>query len=629
MLQSLAYAQNPNAASQTAPSVVVDCQGTRCFTLSDIQSDAFEMAGLEVVHCASDGDGGALQVRNSIVSMRALKFRGCTAASRGGALFFGSGSTVDMQHVVFTANTAGAGGGAVCAADSTLTVTNCAFDANRVWTKDPAQPRLSCGGALLATDCVLAIADSAFARNNVTRAGDAQAGDGRDTQGGALFAYSSTVQIARSNFTANQADLGGGIASLGVTRLIASFLESDQPSTLTVEACNFDSNVALERYVRCFETLVLTSHPCSGGGLLVDSAEQLTVGKSNFARNVAAHNGAGAFVTNSLVALNSSVWSDNDCRAGNGGGLYLASVEGVIAHSGFLDNSCPLGGGAAVFLVQPSAVAAPVLVNNMEANNQAAFGQFLATQPAELSLLWNADANEQAAGALLSPPPVLVVRDQLQQPVLGQRLAVTARTLPDQMLSGGLITFVDPHSGNATFSDLEIRALPNTTFSLWFECSFIAPAGASSTVNLLLSTQGAQTTQRVTAAACLPGQFFEIAKGVCSACPADSTTDQPMQLQCVSRASQRCLLLRGLSTGALVCTRCVAGRESVRCDYLCLRADADAAVAELLAHDGGQGELARFHVDDLALLRAAVHRLGALHHRQRRAAIDLLAALVP
>lgn len=132
-------------------------------------------------------------------------------ASRGGALYISSASSVEIKETIFQGNTVKSGqGAALFATHSSLTFHRVSFLRNRVYSSSEVKAK---GGALALVSYSNSTITSCIFEENMALAGSHLMSD---CLGGALFFQSSiyptnSVIIMDSLFYLNQADWGGAI----------------------------------------------------------------------------------------------------------------------------------------------------------------------------------------------------------------------------------------------------------------------------------------------------------------------------------------------------------------------------------------------------------------------------------
>ena len=281
-----------------------------------------------------DAAGGAIYTASHTnYSIDNLKFYNNHAEGEGGgAVWGGWRSTGVINNSVFENNTTDAddetadgsdrGGGAVAVkSESTLTVNNSSFTGN----SGPS------GGAINVIWTNLEIYDSTFTnnsslRNNKRGMGGAIYTDGASANDGG--ATSGTHTIKRSRFDGNQARKGGG----------GLFLYGYTGDQFILE----DNLIINNSVILDGETSAL------GGGLRTQNVPA-TVTNTIFANNTAEGQGAGYWFKNELtmdkVSFIGNTVDNNQAVGRYGGGMTMNTEENVnVNRTNFINNQAGLGG---------------------------------------------------------------------------------------------------------------------------------------------------------------------------------------------------------------------------------------------------------------------------------------------
>jgi hypothetical protein len=88
----------------TVPGIVLDCQQTRCFTVTNVLSNSFSLVNVVLVN-AYAVQGGAIMAVNSLVSLQHVTITGGRATLYGGAIYL-QGSSLTMSDAQLVNNTA-------------------------------------------------------------------------------------------------------------------------------------------------------------------------------------------------------------------------------------------------------------------------------------------------------------------------------------------------------------------------------------------------------------------------------------------------------------------------------------------------------------------------------------------
>ena len=152
-------------------------------------------------------DGGSLTVQNGTISH-------FSTSDPGGAIYGRGAITLKLSNMTFESNTSTYDrGGAVYAGDqSTVTVENSVFKSNKSEYDDGGALYISDGGSCSISDCQ-------FIKNTVPE----------NYGGGAIcIRPEGTLEISRSSFTGNEADMGGAIYLYRQCTLKINMSENEQ-----------------------------------------------------------------------------------------------------------------------------------------------------------------------------------------------------------------------------------------------------------------------------------------------------------------------------------------------------------------------------------------------------------------
>ncbi|MEO1791011.1 MAG: CHAT domain-containing protein [Cyanobacteria bacterium J06629_19] len=274
----------------------------------------------------TEGNGGAIHIgNNGRLSSTGASFTENTAEGNGGAIAHNAtGQTLTIQSASFTENISQKDGGAVFAgSDTTTTVANSSFSANR------AEGTSSHGGALaIVSGGNLSLTHTVVDSNESTMRGGGLYVDSDGTAAitGTLAIDSNGIATsATTRFVNNQAGKdGGGIAML-------------DESVLTISNALFRGNYSGD----------------DGGGIAVTELSQSTIDNVNFENNTVAENGGGLYSNNILftaptdhkVVLSDSRFINNEAGQ-NGGGFYQGNNGSATVQSSlFQRNNATIDGG--------------------------------------------------------------------------------------------------------------------------------------------------------------------------------------------------------------------------------------------------------------------------------------------
>jgi predicted outer membrane repeat protein len=190
------------------------------------------LRGVRIEDCSSTFGGGLALSNDAKVTWSGGSITGCTAAYGGGV--FASGGTLTLSEIVFSGNTAQAGG-AIHAQDATpVSLVSCVLD-NNVSSGD--------GGALSFLRCGVSLSDCRVRGNRAAgNGGGMSAGPGtyavcgytvfsanQAALGGGVYAFCdgpagagcSVVQLVHADLVRNMAGASGAAAAAGASRLEA------------------------------------------------------------------------------------------------------------------------------------------------------------------------------------------------------------------------------------------------------------------------------------------------------------------------------------------------------------------------------------------------------------------------
>ena len=531
--------------------IVLDCQMTRCFTLTDIVSNPFTLANV-ILRNGSAQMGGAIAAINSFVSLQTVTMQNNYANEQGGAIYLHD-STLSVDDTRFVDNRAGVSGGAIYAdASSSIVVQMSEFTNNQAGTL---------GGAICTIATNLELTSTHFSTNSVNATGNLLIGggavysivsnvdivncsfvDNRVTSssvnyGGGVLLYSSPDHVVDTIFLRNFANFGGGIAILSDPLDVAQALATVIPTSSVYFANNvWQYNIAQD----------------SGGAIYISDTTVVQMISCSLIENMAGMNGGAAILSTSSAIINQTKFISNTCLDGNGGALALLGTFATFSNGCiFGNNSSPNGGGGAIYIGPDSGtgtLVASILplfesFTIFEYGNRGAYGSKLAAQPTTIGLLNATLASRiyQVAGQVVSPFLTAAVYDEfgnvvtnvvifISIAVVNNSAIATATTnsiasssaIQVLLLTGA--TTVSTIHGIATFQDLVVNALPNTAIQV--QCTATLPSNLGSSVLF---------TEIVTIhiQACIPPlQYYDEPNRICGTCPPQYVTITNMQLKC-------------------------------------------------------------------------------------------------
>lgn len=275
----------------------------------DITSGSVILNTLTLQDAAAD-DGGAIHLSNATLTLNATSISNCSAtgaSGSGGAIFVGSGATLNVSNSFFSGNLANRAGGAIeSTAGTTVTLTTVVFENNKAGVA-PAVANPGNGGAFHITG-------NGNATINGGMAGQNQAA----SEGGAFWNGTGTMTVSGTVVTGNEAmgaaaDNGGG----GFYNL--------NGGTLNLNSVTLADNHA-------------TGTSGSGGGVLNDVGATLNVDGGVIATNTANRAGGGIENNAGTVTLGGVEITANETftSPGNGGGLHVTGAGTVTISEGLV-----------------------------------------------------------------------------------------------------------------------------------------------------------------------------------------------------------------------------------------------------------------------------------------------------
>ena len=275
-------------------------------------------------------NGGAIQVVGADLLLVSTTFTGNTAngaSGSGGAIFVGTGATLDASLSTFNNNTANRAGGAIeIVAGTTLNLTSVDLISNNAGVM-PAVAAPGNGGGLHVTGTATVTITGGNVANNVAA-----------SEGGGLWNGSGMMTIDGTNIVNNTAsgdgpDNGGG----GIYNL--------NNGNLTISNATIAANTA-------------NGTAGSGGGILNDVGATLTITNTTIAANVANRAGGGiegnATMGTNMISLTDVQMNGNNAGVapaiaspGNGGGLHMTGPGTITITNGTVNGNTAAseGGG--------------------------------------------------------------------------------------------------------------------------------------------------------------------------------------------------------------------------------------------------------------------------------------------
>lgn len=299
-----------------------------------------------IENCLFEGNQATNSVGGAILLNSGTKMTvtGCTftnnySATKGGAI--NARISTEITDCTFTGNSSGISGGAVESL-ATMTVTNVEFTEN-VTKGNGGALRHSSSGALTVTDCVFTGNKATFEVQvdnfldnngggaliiqggpNATITGCAFRENYSGHMGGAMKHNSGTLTMSNSEFSGNEAVIGGGA------------LAEQSGNSNTVTNCAMTENTAAQ-----------------GGAIYLSG--KLTVQGGTFSKNTAAKDadvsnsgmGGAVYSTGTLIVQDSAVFTDNTAEF-TGGAINVENGSANISGSTFTGNAATGGDAGAI-----------------------------------------------------------------------------------------------------------------------------------------------------------------------------------------------------------------------------------------------------------------------------------------
>jgi len=305
------------------------------------------------------GNGGGVYLTDNAVfeliwttTVNRSHVRQCTSDASGGAVYVGTGATLDIQDGDLRSNTAAADGGGVYVNGGALSVSGGWIDGNsageegggvyvkgggsvvldtaQVETNDAASDG---GGFYLEGGCSLEDTDSTFDEN--TAGGS----------GGAIF-IDDALTLVGSTFTANEAVSQGGAVHVSTSGSLDATLATFDGNLAT--GTGADAGAVHLRSDATFDTCTFVGNSAAddGGALYVQNGASVDVLDSEFDANVSGSGGGAILNDSSTVSVEGSLFTSN--TAVWGGAVYDYGSTGSLSvdDSVLTDNAASLGGGA-------------------------------------------------------------------------------------------------------------------------------------------------------------------------------------------------------------------------------------------------------------------------------------------
>ncbi|CAG9321985.1 unnamed protein product [Blepharisma stoltei] len=438
----------------------------------------------------------------------------------GSFIYLASDSWLTVMNSSFKNGKSYASGGSIYALSSSLTLDNTVFE-NSVSTT---------GNAILAFSTNLNISQSQFL--NTYSSGS----------GGVINIFGNDILIEKSifeNFTYSAID-GTEIESLTITETsfknsagkVGGAISCANTDYVYIDSCNFENNTSLYggAIYSTFTSNTINSQPYE-------------IISTKFLNNTSSAGGA-IFLDNININIkscefyNNTAWNilqliENTHESGIGGAIKLGcSYSGIcsfnVFSNNFTGNSAGYEGGAIVWRE-----VMPKFENNLFENNEAKYGENIASYPVSMKIMnlnWDGGLADLASGQLTTTPLVIGLIDHLGSVVTTDYSSVGELISLSQgvVLSGELkVTAI---SGIFTFSSFVISAEPGSNFAIEIQTNGI-DASKSIKANDGINYQSSILVD-VALRSCVLG---EATVGVnCVVCPKDFYSLNPMNEQCLA-----------------------------------------------------------------------------------------------
>ena len=304
------HAEQNGGAIAAALNATLDVRETNFTRSSALQGGANyvdQQSYLRMTDCTYKGNhaqqlGGAIGSSNATLVIEDCTFED-NYSGQGGAIFVIFNATLYVHDTNFTRNRAFQGGAIYSSHQTKAFITSCSLECNS---------GNDSGGAISSwTNSTLQIRETNFTGNSGSRKGGSlylfqtesyivQCVFHRNTAeefGGAVYIYSSSLEMENTVFTDNNSTDGGAI-SAGWTKIHTEFCNFIQNSAkiggaiyiyysiATIQSCQFQSNKAVR-----------------GGAMLIDHPKNISINSTFLLRSVASYDGGAITVEDGTVIM--------------------------------------------------------------------------------------------------------------------------------------------------------------------------------------------------------------------------------------------------------------------------------------------------------------------------------------
>ena len=318
---------------------------------------------------SADNNAGAVyQHASSMTLDNTCSFTGNKAAAHGGAFYLTystnadgtkNGSVLNVENTEFKGNSALAGGAISARSVSDLILNKVTFKENS--TPDAKMSTTTGGGAIYTNNSTVTITDSAFD------------GNFSGYYGGAIRFDTCDVILKNTEITNSSGGTGGAVYASG---------DSLQAENLVLKGNSSRLNGIL--YVKSreaiFNNLTATENTGTSGGVLYSSGKSaVIIANSELSSNTAKNGGVIYAASASTVELRDNNISGNSVTTGDGGAVFVTEASTVNSiNNKFISNNASSGDGGAVYVYGASfnAEGETVFEKNTSSGHGGAIGVF-------------------------------------------------------------------------------------------------------------------------------------------------------------------------------------------------------------------------------------------------------------
>lgn len=332
-----------------------------------------------------------------------------------------------------------------------------------------------------------------------------------------LVSAAGVVYIQGGNFSSfGSSFVANTVRNLGVLSIYSA--------DTYIANTSFVNNKAVDSLAQGAAVYLACESPCTEGA-------RATIVHSIFTDNSAISgygSAIGVYQFPGAVSITNNTFVGNRALDGGAIAVYLSFV--TIAQSVFLSNVALEGGGGVFWTYSNSIPTLIDLTTCMNVGNQAAYGDFVATNLVFLKVAQSVNDSNQVSGSVLASPVLVTLRDFYDQTVTNSSLlsASSATVYCSVLNQTGIIrgsSIVLADAGVASISQLVLVGVPGQSISLDFTVPISFVDSVSLTIPLRLCEPGEITVPQANSAfsicqLCPAGTYSLTPKdSVCSACP--------------------------------------------------------------------------------------------------------------